>query len=265
MAACGAPMWIPVPVSDELKAIAVFTTRHGGVSSFPFESLNLSFQRGDSAENVLKNFELLSKSTGIPMEYMVLTKQVHGCDITVVNKQHCGMGLLRERTFGESDGLITADMNVALVTFHADCAPVYLYDVKRKVIGLVHSGWRSTLLKISAKAVRIMEKEFNCNAAEIHAVIGPCIRKCCFEVDRDVYEEFLKVFPDCADAFLCTGKKWKIDLAGIIVRTLTDEGLSMGNIQDLNRCTVCEKQLFFSHRGGQGKSGTGAAVFMMTE
>lgn len=258
-------MWIPVPVNSKLNAKALFTTRHGGVSGYPYDTLNLSFHRGDSAENVFRNFELLSENTGIPMEYMVLTRQVHGCEITVVNKRHCGMGLLRDRTFGDSDGLITAEKNVALVTFHADCVPVYLYDCRKKVIGLIHSGWRSTLLKISARAVKIMKEEFGCNASDIFAVIGPCIRKCCFEVGGDVYEDFLKAFPDCTCAFESSGSKPRIDLACIIEHTLAGEGVRAENINDMNRCTVCEKDVFFSHRGGRGKSGTGAAVFMMTE
>lgn len=265
MAKNGAPMWIPIPVSDNLKAKAIFTTRHGGVSKAPYDSLNLSFQRDDSKENVIRNFELLSKNSGIPMEYMVLTRQVHGSDITVVNKEHCGMGLLRDRTFGESDGLITADRNVALVTFHADCVPIYLYDCSKKVIGLVHSGWRSTLQKIAAKAVKIMKEEFNCNSSDIKAVIGPCIQKCCFEVGADVYQEFLKVFPGSIDAFECINGKWKIDLVSIIINTLADEDLSCENIHVVNRCTVCENEFFFSHRGGHGISGTGAALFMMTD
>ncbi|NLX76842.1 MAG: peptidoglycan editing factor PgeF [Clostridiaceae bacterium] len=265
MTRSGAPMWIEIPLGDDIKAKAFFTTRHGGVSSFPYDSLNLSFQRDDSRENVMRNFELLSESIRIPMECMVLTCQVHGSDITLVGSEHCGMGLLRDRTFGESDGLITSDRNVALVTFHADCAPVYLYDGSKKVIGLIHSGWRSTLRKISGKAVKIMKEQFNCNSRDINAIIGPCIRKCCFEVGYEVYREFLKVFPECTGAFSAGGDKWKIDLTGIIKHTLAEEGVSRENIHDVNRCTVCEKELFFSHRGGRGKSGTGAAVFMMTE
>lgn len=263
MSKCDAPMWITVPVGDDIKAKAYFTTRHGGVSEPPYDSLNLSFQREDSHENVIKNFELLSENTGIPMENMVLTRQVHGSEITIVNKEHRGMGLLRERTFGESDGLITSDINVALVTFHADCVPVYLYDSSKKVIGLIHSGWRSTLKKISAKAVKIMKEEFDCNSQDIRAVIGPCIRKCCFEVGHEVYQDFLKVFQTCTDAFLNDGGKWMIDLVNIIINTLTSEGLSYANIHDINKCTVCEKDLFFSHRGGHGISGTGAALFVM--
>lgn len=259
------PMWIPIPVEGNIQAKAIFTTRHGGISSPPYNSLNLSFQRTDSQENVRKNFELLSKRTGIPIESMVLTKQVHGSEITVVNKRHRGMGIVKERTFGDSDGLITADKNVAIVTFHADCIPVYLYDSTKKVIGLVHSGWRSTLQKISAKAVRIMKDQLNCRSEDIGAVIGPCIRKCCFEVGVDVYEKFYRVFSNCDSSFIKDGNKRIIDLVGIVIDTLTNEGLGYANIHDVNRCTVCENELFFSHRGGQGISGTGAALFVMNE
>lgn len=259
------PMWVSIPFDGYSNIKAAFTTRHGGVSSPPFDSLNLSFQRADSRENVMENFRRLSENLNIPMESMVLTRQVHGEVITVVNKSHCGMGLTRENEFGDTDGLVTAEPGIALVTFHADCAPVYLHDPVKHVIGLVHSGWRSTLLNISVKAVKRMEAEFGCRPKDIIAVVGPHIRQCCFEVDMDVYRLFAKVFPGMEDKMKPSGVKWKIDLGGIIRQSLILAGLSGCNIHDVNHCTVCEKELFFSHRGGKGSSGTGAALLMMLD
>lgn len=258
-------MWISIPVGDDIKTKAIFTTRNGGVSDFPYDTLNLSFQRSDRKENVIKNFEILAKNIGIPMDYMVLASQVHGSKITVVDKNHGGMGITKKRDFGDTDGLVTADTNVALITFHADCVPIYLFDSSKKVIGLVHSGWRSTLQNISAKAVGVMKDKFNCKSSDINAVIGPCIRKCCFEVGKEVYESFANVFPDYTKAFKRCGDKWNIDLTYIITNTLLCEGLNLSNISDVKMCTVCKKELFFSHRGGHGISGTGAALFMMIE
>lgn len=258
-------MWIPIPVNDNMKTKAIFSTRHGGVSNAPYNWLNLNFNRDDCQENVRENFRILSESTGIPMECMVLTKQVHGSKVCVVDKRHAGMGILRQRTFDECDGLITSDKNVALVTFHADCVPVYLYDSNKEVIGLVHSGWRSTLQKISSNAVGIMKDTFDCKSEDIFAVIGPCIHKCCFEVGTEVYEKFFDAFPECTASFSNKGDKWYIDLVDIIKKTLLDEGIRNSHIRDVNRCTVCEKEYFFSHRGGKGVSGTGAALYMMYE
>lgn len=259
-------MWVTIPGMDEPGKIkAFFSTRHGGVSSFPYHSLNLSFQRADSRENVLENFRRLSRQTGIAIERMVISKQVHGDTVSVVDKSHCGMGLISRHRLGETDSLITAEKNIALVTFHADCTPVYLYDRKKQVIGLVHSGWRGTLLEISAKTVDMMKQKFHCNGDDIVAAIGPHIRKCCFEVDMDVYQKFTAVFPEDRDRMIPCGEKWKIDLGGIIRRTLLKKGIKKEDIHDIQRCTVCEKELFFSHRGGFGKTGTGAAFFMMVE
>ncbi len=258
-------MWIQIPVNDNIKGKAVFSTRHGGMSNAPYNWLNLSFYKDDCQDNVRGNFKLLSENVDIPLECMVLTKQVHGSRICVVDKSHAGMGILRQRTFGECDGLITADKNVALVTFHADCVPVYLYDINKKVIALVHSGWRSTLQRISSKALKAMKDTFDCKSEDIYAVIGPCIQKCCFEVGREVYKSFLDIFPESTNAFIKRGNKWNIDLVDIIKKTLLDKGLKHSHIQDVNRCTVCEKEYFFSHRGGKGISGTAAAIFMMYE
>lgn len=256
-------LWVPIPFSDGVTA--VFTTRFGGVSKPPFDTLNLSFQRGDARENVIENFRRLSESLGIPMERMVLSRQVHGSTITLVDKNMAGAGLVRENTYGDTDGLVTAERGIALVTFYADCTPVYLYDPVVGAIGLVHSGWRSTLQGISAKAVRKMKEVFGCSGENIRAALGPHIRKCCFEVGEEVYRQFAQEFPMDTDRMTPRGEKWHIDLSGIITGMLTREGLDEKNIQDIRRCTVCEKEIFFSHRGGKGTSGTGAAVLMMAE
>jgi len=255
-------MWVSIPMGDN-NIKALFTTRHGGVSSPPYDTLNLSFQRADRRENIMENYRRLSQHSGIPMDRMILTNQVHGSTIAVVGESQCGMGLIRESNYGDVDGLVTHDRRVALVTFHADCIPVYLYDPVSRSIGLVHSGWRSTLLNISAKAVRKMREAFGANPENMTAVLGPHIRQCCFEVGTDVYRQFIGAFPDMQDTMKPCGDKWYIDLSRIVARTLNREGLFAANIHDVNRCTVCEKELFFSHRGGKGSSGTGAALLMM--
>jgi YfiH family protein len=256
------PMWVSIPLGDN-RIKAIFTTRHGGVSNPPYDTLNLSFQRADSRENVIENYRRLSLHSGIPMEKMILSRQVHGSTIAVVGKSQCGMGLLRESGFGDTDGLVTRDRGVALVTFYADCMPVYLYDPVSCAIGLVHSGWRSTLLNISAEAVRKMKEAFGCRPEGMTAVLGPHIRQCCFEVGEDVYRQFAAAFPDMQDTMKPNGDKWHIDLGRIVMRALVREGLPENGIHDVSRCTVCEKELFFSHRGGKGSSGTGAALLMM--
>lgn len=258
------PMYVTIPGLDDGAALkAIFTTRFGGVSCPPYDTLNLSLQRDDDRENVIENYRLLSDETGIPLDCMVLTRQVHSDRIDIVDKSHCGMGLVRKYKLGNTDGLITSGKNIALVTVHADCVPVYLYDPVKSVIALVHSGWRGTLLNIAAKAVKLMKDIYKCNACDIIAGIGPHIRKCCFEVRDDVYGLFAGKFPDYNYLFETSGSKHRISLGGIITRSLTAEGLPECNIHDIERCTVCEKQLFFSHRGGNGNTGAGAAVLMM--
>lgn len=260
------PMWVPIPelgVKENLKAI--FTTKYGGVSSFPWDTLNFSSQKKDSKENVQENFRLLSEKIGIPLESMVLSKQVHGSTVSIVDKRHCGMGVTREHTLGDTDGLITAVKGVALVTFHADCTPVYLYDKTEGVIGLIHSGWRSTIENISTKAVEKMKIRFNCKVNNITAAIGPHINECCFEIGNEVYRAFVKAFPYSSDLLKPFGSRWKADLSGIITRSLVREGLDESNIHDIKRCTVCEKELFFSYRGGKGRTGTAIAILMMNK
>lgn len=258
------PMYVAIPGLDNGTTLkAIFTTRFGGVSKPPYDTLNLSLQRNDDRRNVIENYRLLSNETGIPTDNMVLTWQVHGDKISIVDKSHKGMGLVREHELGCTDGLITAEKNIALVTIHADCVPVYLYDPVKGVIALVHSGWRGTLLNIAAKSVNLMKDRYKCEARDIIAGIGPHIRKCCFAVQNDVYDLFLDKFREYSDLFETSGSSYRIDLGGVITRSLIAEGLEMRNIHDIERCTVCEKELFFSHRGSRGNTGAGAAVLMM--
>jgi len=260
------PMWVNIPGLDKEPNIkAIFTTRHGGVSSAPYDTLNFSFQRNDRKENVFENFRRLLGKTGVPMDRMVLSKQVHGSTVSIVDERHCGMGFIKEHTLGDTDGLITASKGVALVTFYADCTPVYLYDKREGVIGLVHSGWCSTIANISAIAVKTMKNHFNCKSENIIAAIGPHINECCFEIGNDVYREFVEKLPFSRNMIKPYGEKWKADLSGIITQSLINESIDERNIYDIKRCTVCEKELFFSHRGEKGNTGTAIALLMMVD
>ena len=140
----------------------------------------------------MKTLKRLSKAVGIDIENMVFSNQVHDNKIKVVGREDRGKGIVRESDIIGIDGLITNEKEVALVTFYADCVPVFLYDSVKNVIGLVHSGWRGTVKEISKVAVRKMNEFFHCNSENIEVVIGPSIGKCCFEVHENVFLEFKK-------------------------------------------------------------------------
>ena len=142
--------------SDALEgSVHCFTTRYGGVSTGQFSTLNLGTSRGDSMENVLRNYEILGAAVGFSPEDVVHTWQEHTDTILRVGKADCGKGLFRNQP-EVCDGLITDEPGVALVCFAADCTPVLLFDPVKNVAAAVHAGWRGTANGIVRKAVEII-------------------------------------------------------------------------------------------------------------
>lgn len=240
-----------------------FTTRNGGVSKNEYRSLNLAFNKNDDKKNVYENFKRLSKAVGIDIENMVFSNQVHDNKIKVVGREDRGKGIIRESDIIGIDGLITNEKEVALVTFYADCVPVFLYDSVKNVIGVVHSGWRGTVKEISKGAVKKMNEFFQSNSKDIEVVIGPSIGKCCFEVDENVFLEFQNEISWIGGYSEKVNSKWHIDLQGIIKESLMSEGIREENIFNSGICTKCNKDLFFSHRGDKGKTGTLAGIIQL--
>lgn len=247
--------------SDTL--VHCFTTRRGGVSEGEYESLNMAFNKKDKRENVEENYRRIAKALGIDTENMVLSNQVHDNKIRIVSEIDRGKGIYRESDIIGIDGLITNNAEVALVTFYADCVPVFLFDPVKRVIALAHSGWRSTLKNISREAVIKMKNEFGCQPSDIEAAIGPSIGQCCFEVGEEVYEEFINTFPWCKTFCKKIKEKWFIDLQSIIKTSLKSEGLEENKILIAGICTKCNNDVFFSHRGDNGKTGTLTAIMQL--
>ncbi|MGI6669334.1 MAG: peptidoglycan editing factor PgeF [Acetivibrionales bacterium] len=251
---------------DEYRDILVhcMSTRLGGVSSGECAALNLGFARNDSIENVYENFRLFCKSAGIDINSLVCTRQVHGTRVCIVGEGDRGKGFPGNSDVLDGvDGLVTTTPGVTMVTFHADCAPVFLFEPGIKAASLVHSGWRGTLGNIVSEAISIMKNIPGFNANRVMAVIGPSIGCCCFEVDDEVYSLFFKKFKNNAFYKPTPGGKWKIDLKGIIEHELRLKGIPPENIHNSGICTKCRKDLFFSHRGDEGKTGSLAAFMQI--
>jgi len=241
-----------------------FTTRLGGVSTGECFSLNLGFNRNDLKENVLENYRRVCDTLGIDIENLVLSRQVHDNKIYKVYSSDKGKGISKENDLLGYDGLMTDEKNIALVTFYADCVPLFFYDPVNKAIALSHSGWRSTQKSIAAETVRAMRREYGTDISRLICGIGPSIRQCCFEVGEEVVKEFSDAIP-WSNTF-CERKingKWHIDLQGIIRSTLLQEGVLEENISDANICTKCNKDIFFSHRGDKGKTGSMTAIMQL--
>lgn len=241
-----------------------FTTRLGGVSTGECSSLNLGFNRNDDRQNVLENYKIIAAAIGVNPENMVLSRQVHDIRIKEVGVDDQGKGIFKDNDLFGYDGLMTNKKNVALVTFYADCVPVFFIDPNKKAIAISHSGWRGTVKEIAAETIKSMKNAYGSRPEDIETAIGPSIGQCCFEVGGEVYEEFKSKLPWSAKFCRKTKEdKWNIGLQQIIKESLMNSGVKEDNINLSGICTKCNKATFFSHRGDNGKTGSLAAIMQL--
>lgn len=238
-----------------------FTTRHEGVSRPPYNSLNLGFNTQDQQANVEGNRSLLARAFGVNQEALVTPRQVHGTDILVIGEPNEDyshfLGV-------EGDAVITNQTGVLIGVCVADCAPILLCDPEKQVIAVVHAGWKGTASGLVAKAVAGMHSEFGSNPARLRAAIGPCIQKCCYEVDEPVRQAFLQGglnWGDCAEP--SAAGKWQLDLASANRELLQRAGLANAAIQTSDQCVCCCSEQYFSYRRDKDESGRQMGFIML--
>lgn len=242
-----------------------FTTRIGGVSKGIYESLNLSFTRGDEDAAVRENFRRLAGAMKTDVSKFVFTDQTHTTNVCRVTAEDAGKGIVKERDYTDIDGLITNEPGLVLSTFYADCVPLYFVDPVHRAIGMSHSGWKGTVGKMGAATITAMKREFGTEAKDLVCAIGPSICQDCYEVSEDVADAFKEAFPGHADEILLDKKngKYQLDLWRANEIVLTEAGVLKENIAVTNICTCCNPDLLFSHRASHGKRGNlGAFIYL---
>ncbi len=250
--------------SHQNEVLAVFSTRTGGVSEGYFSSLNLSFAVGDKKENVIENYRLFSEAIGIDYKKLVFSDQQHHDDIRIVTKDDIGKGIAKEMDYRDIDGLITNIPGVPIVTSHADCASIFMYDPCNKVIGLAHAGWRGTVLEIARKMTDKFTKCFGTDPNTLLAAIGPAICGDCYQVGHSVYDEFTKMSIDAGE-YIKKREEYYPDIALINRKLLIGSGVKPDNITISSICTMQNPDIFFSHRGQKGKRGGNAAIMQLRQ
>ena len=189
----------------------------------------------------------------------------------------------------ETDGMITNVPGICLVTFYADCVPLYFVDPVHEVIGLAHSGWRGTVGQIGAQMIKQMRDHFGTRPEDIVAAIGPSICRECYEVSEDVAEVFMnleqkkksaiRILADSgiyiglsedssADKIVTAGNvsgKYQLDLWLANAAILVDAGICPNKLSITDVCTCHNPEYLFSHRASQGKRGGLCAFLMLKE
>ena len=228
-----------------------FSTKLGGVSQGKFASMNLTFTRGDNPDHVLENYKRMAEALGVGRERMVLSYQTHTTNVRLVTEEDAGKGISKERDYKDVDGLITNVPGITLVTFYADCVPLYFLDPVRKAIGLSHSGWRGTVSRMGEVTVKKMGEAFGSKPEDMIACIGPSICKDCYEVGSEVAGEFMsgfdrkyweEILEDLGNG------KYLLDLWRANEIVLEEAGVKKEHIQVTDICTRCNSDYLFSHR-----------------
>lgn len=213
-------------------ARAAFSTRIGGVSEPPFDRLNLGLLTDDEPEAVEENRALLATALGFQIERIIFARQVHGTRLI----EHP-----RDEGLVEADGHVVRGPGLAPLVFVADCLPVALHGPEG--LAMVHAGWRGLAGGILAEAAATVDASA--------AAIGPGIGPCCYEVGDEVLNAFADLGPGVAEGRM-------LDLPEVARLQLAAAGIEL--VESAGLCTSCERELFFSHRRDNGRTGRQAGI-----
>jgi polyphenol oxidase len=227
------------------NATVTFTTRQGGVSEGPYESLNLGILTDDDPDRVRENRRITAGIVGVPAEQITMGWQMHGTDIRdwTGDAPDPGYADPGGRELDKLDGHITRDAGIGLLVMVADCFPVALSDGEQ--VAMLHCGWRPLAGGILEKALGSFERTPS-------AAVGPGIGGCCYEVGEEVLEAFADVDGAASGRML--------DLRTVIAARLAAAGLT--DVQHEDHCTSCEPELYFSHRRDKGVTGRQAGIIV---
>lgn len=231
------PLWRRTGLSPGAPQL-IFSTRQGGVSQAPYDTLNLGRSTDDRPEAVAENRRRLLGASAFAPDRLVTLGQVHGARVAEVQ----GPGLQPE-----SDAAVTRTRGLALAVTGADCLPI-LY-VAGPAIAVAHAGWRGILAGVAEAALHAV-----CAAGEVpleqaEAHLGPCIRACCYEVGPEVATRFP------SQALTSYAHSVHLDLPAAVRLRLLAAGLRPERVEDIGACTACEPSRYFSHRRDRGITG----------
>jgi YfiH family protein len=226
-------------------ASVLFTTRRGGVSEGPYESLNLGILTDDDPACVVENRRRAATEAGVDPERVAMGWQVHGTDLREWSEPPPDLAYAQpgDKDLERVDGHLTREAGIGLIVLVADCYPVALSDGEQ--VAMLHCGWRPL-------AGGIIEKALERFDSTPSAVVGPGIGGCCYEVGEEVLEAFADIEGAAAGRML--------DLRRVISAKLADAGVT--DVQHLDRCTSCEPELYFSHRRDNGVTGRQAGIIV---
>lgn len=231
------------------------TTRHGGISSGAYASLNMGLYSGDDEASISKNYDLLSDRLGIEKENIIVPRQTHGAEVLAVDDRFLSLDAAgKQKLLYGVDALVTDIPGICVSVLTADCVPVLLYAPDKEVVAAVHAGWRGTVKGIVEKTISVMEGRYGVDASCIVAAIAPSISQPSFEVGDEVVESFRESglwteseLGEIATRNGVTGKA-HIDLWKSNSLLMVHSGVKAENIEVSGICTYIDNKDFFSAR-----------------
>lgn len=228
------------PQLNQIEGVdAGFSTRHGGVSTPPYASLNVGTAVDDMPDRVAENRKRVCEALGTTPDRLATAGQVHGAAVTVVDAPG---------HVSNCDALVTTTRNLYLSVVTADCAAVLLADAEAGVVAACHSGWRGTVAQVVPHAIATMKEE-GAQPARIHAYISPCIGIEAFEVGPEVAAQFNSAVVDTS-----LGDRPHVDLKRALQRQLHQQGVPRAQVETASQCTATSRD-FFSHRANGPTTG----------
>ena len=235
------PAWRPRV--SEAEAVLAFSTRRGGVSSPPFDTLNLGRSTEDRPEAVSDNRRRFLESLDLDPGSLATAGQVHGAAVAEVRHPGFHPGC---------DVLVTRAPGIALAVTAADCLPLIL--TARGAVAAAHSGWRGTVAGAPRAALDALCAAAAVQPSEVVVHLGPSIRSCCYRVGPEVARQF------AASATVRHHDAWHLDLVAAASLQLIEAGVSAERIHQVPACTACDSAQYFSHRRDGARTGRHWAV-----
>ena len=242
---------------SELSVTHGFSLRTGGASKPPFDSLNVARAVGDDAADVQANLLSLANAVGYVADDLFEVSQVHGRAVRVARRGEDPVSVRAE----EADVLVAVDPGVAIGIRVADCVAALIVDPASGAVAGVHAGWRGVVEHAADAAIDTLVREVGAKPAELRVATFPHIRVCCFEVGDDVAKTIADA-SNASDVIDTRYDKPHVNLLPVLQAQLTARGVLLAHVQDIDGCTHCEPQRFFSFRRDGKQSGRHLATIV---
>lgn len=245
--------------------VHAFTTRDGGSTPAPYHNFNLGrhIKDEDLKQDALANRELLCRELGVNHQMLRVPGQVHSGNVLVVkdNEEHDLAGV---------DGLVTDNSGLPLLLHFADCVPVLIFETDKRLVGIVHAGWRGTAQSIAVNAVNLMVEKWGAKPSAMVAAVGPAIGPCCYPTGNDVVERLMATVSDKGVAgdwqeLVQVGADGQPHPNLKAINALQLLACGVAEVDVCSFCTACRPDLFFSHRQSGGVTGRQGALACLSK